>query len=75
MEKNVHLIEKKKIVVAIIENGEELWIRVRFSFFLFFVFHAKSGPTNNQRRELSDISFYIPLSLDQVPQIIIGLLG
>ena len=44
--------------VPTIENGEELWIRVCFSF--FFVFHAKSATTNNHQIGLSDISYYSP---------------
>ena len=40
--------------VPTIENEEELGIQVCFSF---FVFHAKSGTTNNDRTGWSDISY------------------
>ena len=48
-------------VVPTIENGEELCIRVCFSFFFFFlfVFDAKSGSTNNYRTELSNKVWHV----------------
>ena len=49
------------LVVPTIENGEELCIRVCYSFFV----HAKSGTTNNDRRTgLNDISYYRACSRD-----------
>ena len=47
-----------------IQIGEELCIRVCFSFFLLFAFHAKSGTTKNDRTGLSDISYKSPFSRD-----------
>ena len=35
-----------------------------FSFFLLFVFHAKSGTANNDRTGLSDISYQSSFSRD-----------
>ena len=46
-----------KFFVPTIENGEELCIRVCFSFFLLCVFHAKSATTNNRGTELSYILY------------------
>ena len=40
-----------------LKNGEELYVRVWFSFFLFVFHDAKSGNTNNHRSWLSDISY------------------
>ena len=51
------------IIVQTIVNGEELCIRVCYSFFLF-VFYAKSATTNNHRTRLSVISYQSPFSLD-----------
>ena len=51
------------IFVPIIEIVEELRIWVCFSFFLF-VFHAKSGTTNNHRKGSSDISYQSLFSRD-----------
>ena len=44
-----------RIFVPTIENGEELRIRVCFSFSFFFVFRAKLGTTNTRQNRLSDI--------------------
>ena len=41
-------------VAPTIDNGEKLCIRVCFSF---FVFHVKSGTTNDHLTGLSDISY------------------
>ena len=49
--------------VPTIENGEELCIRMCFSFFSF-VFHAKSATINNHQTGLSDLSFQRPFSRD-----------
>ena len=51
-----------KVFVPTIENGEELCIRVCFSF--CFVFHAKPGTINNDRTGLSDILYLSPFSRD-----------
>ena len=45
--------KKRYLIVPTIENGEELCIRVCFNF---FVFHAKSDTTNNDRIGFSDKS-------------------
>ena len=48
----------QNVFVNTFEIGEELCIRVYFSF-SFFIFHAKSATTNNLRIDLSDISYHI----------------
>ena len=50
------MLSIKDIFVPTIENGEELCIREEICI-SFFVFHAKSGTTNNHRTVLSDISY------------------
>ena len=59
----LHLKAISDLVVPTIKNGEELCIRVTFSFF-FFLFHAKSGTTNNHWIRFSDISYENPYSRD-----------
>ena len=49
------LVNRQSLIVPTTEIGEELCIRVYSSFFLF-VFHLKSGTTNNHWTGLSDIS-------------------
>ena len=39
-----------------LKNAEELCIRMCFSFFFFFVFHAKTGIAKNHRNGSSDTS-------------------
>ena len=49
------------LFVPTIENGKELCIRVRLSFFLFY---AKSSTTNNHWTLLSAKSYSNPFSYD-----------
>ena len=39
------------------KNGEKFHCRVCYSLFLLFVFHTKSGITNNHRNGSNDISY------------------
>ena len=49
-------MQVRALINLTIENGEELCIRVSFSFFFIFCFPRKSGTTNNHQTGLSDIS-------------------